>query len=123
MIARSKFQQIAKKPSDLTTPIPSNQPTGYVSTVTSHSLASKSSTEEIGTVCYNDKTQEYRYKCDREGCTKKSMGRAQDLKRHFDHFHGSMILVCPVEECKYTTARRDKLKTHRREAHGSEFKF
>jgi hypothetical protein len=107
----------------MTTQIPSDRPTGYVATMASHSQTSGSPMKDIGTVCYNEETQEYRYKCDREGCTRKSMGRVQDLKRHFDDFHGGMMLECPVAGCKHTRARRDKLMKHCREAHGSEYGY
>jgi hypothetical protein len=123
MIARYKYPQIAKKPSDLTTQIPSDRPTGYVVTTTSHIQTSGSPMKEIGTVCCNEQTQEYRYKCNREGCTTKSMRRVQDLKRHFDNSHGGIVLKCAVAGCEYSIARRDKLIKHRREAHGSEHEY
>jgi hypothetical protein len=123
MITRSDYPKIAKKPSELATQVPSDQATGYVAKTSAHGQTSGSPTKDIGTVCYNEDTQEYRYKCDREGCTRKSMGRVQDLKRHFDDFHAGVMLECPVAGCDHTRARRDKLMKHCREAHGSEYGY
>jgi hypothetical protein len=125
MITRFKYPQIAQKPPDLKNQIPSEQPNGYVAPSTSHKDSQKSGSlmKEIGTVFYNEDTQEYRYKCDREGCTSKSTGRVQDLKRHYEELHGGSRLECPVAGCEYTRARRDKLMKHCREAHGSEYGY
>jgi hypothetical protein len=120
MITRLKLLPIDKKPTDSNTSIPSDQATGYVPTVASYSQTAELQEKDIGTVCYSEKTQEYRYKCDREGCTtRKSMGRVQDLKRHFDEFHTSLVLNCPFPGCEYTRARKDKFIEHCRKAHGT----
>jgi hypothetical protein len=84
---------------------------------------SGSASKELGTVFYNDEAQEYRYKCDREECSGKTMGRVQDLKRHFDDFHGGLLLACPVAGCTHSKTRKDKLMKHCREAHMIEYTY
>jgi hypothetical protein len=123
MITRLKVLPIAKKPTDSNTSIPSDQATGYVPTMASNSQTAEPQTKVIGTVCYNEETQEYRYKCDREGCTtRKPMGRVQDLRRHFDDFHNGIVFNCPFPGCEYIRARKDKFKQHCREAHGTTYR-
>ncbi|KAH8722509.1 hypothetical protein GQ44DRAFT_829030 [Phaeosphaeriaceae sp. PMI808] len=73
---------------------------------------------EIGKALYNAETNEYRFRCHLEDCTEKTIRRIQDLKRHYEDFHGGVKYECLSEGCGKNFARKDKFRKHCREAHG-----
>lgn len=81
----------------------------------------------LGTVSINDRTKKMVWRCLFEACRGKSIGRLQDLKRHYETAHEGSIVWCPVQDCErsegvggdpFPAARKDMLDEHVKRKHG-----